>query len=56
MSLASTLPRRKTLGRVFVFHLPVSAEQLGYQSDAAFCRAFKRVFGASPGSVRRTGI
>ncbi len=26
---------------------------LGYQSEAAFCRAFKRTFGKPPGSVRR---
>ena len=26
---------------------------LGYQSEAAFCRAFKRVFGMPPGHVRR---
>ncbi|MFT5287015.1 MAG: AraC-like DNA-binding protein [Planctomycetota bacterium] len=32
--------------------LTVLAERLGYQSEAAFCRAFKRVFGVSPGSVR----
>ena len=32
--------------------LAVLAEQLGYQSEAAFCRAFKRVFGVPPGSVR----
>ncbi|MEW8505376.1 MAG: AraC family transcriptional regulator [Candidatus Thiodiazotropha sp.] len=29
-------------------------DQLGYQSEAAFSRAFKREFGVSPGSVRRT--
>ena len=29
------------------------AEQVGYQSEAAFCRAFKQVFGQSPGAVRR---
>jgi AraC-like DNA-binding protein len=29
------------------------AEKLGYQSEAAFSRAFKRVFGIAPGSVRR---
>ena len=29
------------------------AEQLGYQSEAAFSRAFKRHTGFSPGSVRR---
>ncbi len=34
--------------------LSVLAERLGYQSEAAFCRAFKRVFGVSPGSVRHT--
>ncbi len=33
--------------------LSVVAEHLGYQSEAAFCRAFKRVFGVPPGSVRR---
>ena len=34
--------------------LSVLAERLGYQSEVAFCRAFKRVFGVSPGSVRHT--
>jgi AraC-like DNA-binding protein len=29
------------------------ASRLGYQSEAAFCRAFKRVFGVPTGSVRR---
>jgi len=29
------------------------AERLGYQSEAAFSRAFKRCIGVSPGSVRR---
>ncbi len=29
------------------------AERFGYRSEAAFCRAFKREFGASPGSDRR---
>lgn len=29
------------------------AEQMGYQSEAAFCRAFKRTFKQSPGGVRR---
>lgn len=29
------------------------AERLGYQSEAAFSRAFKRVFGMTPGQVRR---
>jgi AraC-like DNA-binding protein len=28
------------------------ADRLGYQSEAAFCRAFKREFGVTPGSVR----
>jgi len=31
------------------------ASRLGYQSEAAFSRAFKRVIGVSPGAVRRTG-
>ncbi len=34
--------------------LLVIAERLGYQSEAAFCRAFKRVFGMPPGSVRHS--
>jgi len=29
------------------------AERYGYRSEAAFCRAFKREFGVSPGSDRR---
>ncbi|HMW02668.1 MAG TPA: AraC family transcriptional regulator [Acidobacteriota bacterium] len=35
--------------------MPLSdvAERLGYQSEAAFSRAFKRVMGNSPGAVRR---
>jgi AraC-like DNA-binding protein len=31
------------------------ARRAGYQSEAAFGRAFKQTFGASPGSVRRAG-
>ena len=31
------------------------ADQLGYRSEAAFSRAFKRVIGISPGAVRRSG-
>ena len=30
------------------------AEQFGYQSEAAFSRAFKRVFGVPPGRLRRS--
>lgn len=33
--------------------LGVVAERFGYRSEAAFCRAFKREFGTSPGSDRR---
>ncbi len=33
--------------------LSVLADRLGYQSEAAFCRAFKRVCGVPPGSIRR---
>jgi AraC-like DNA-binding protein len=31
------------------------ADRLGYRSEAAFARAFKRVIGSSPGAVRRAG-
>lgn len=31
------------------------ALRLGYQSEAAFSRAFKRFIGVSPGAVRRSG-
>ncbi|MEW8028262.1 MAG: AraC family transcriptional regulator [Candidatus Thiodiazotropha sp.] len=34
--------------------LSVLADRLGYQSEAAFCRAFKREFGVSPGSLRHS--
>ncbi len=34
--------------------LAVLAGRLGYKSEAAFCRAFKRVVGVPPGSVRRS--
>ena len=30
------------------------ANRLGYRSEAAFARAFKRVIGAPPGAVRAT--
>ncbi|GGV20611.1 AraC family transcriptional regulator [Actinomadura cremea] len=32
--------------------LTAVARRFGYHSEAAFCRAFKRTFGVSPGSVR----
>lgn len=32
--------------------LGILAEELGYNSEAAFCRAFKRIMGVSPGSIR----
>jgi AraC-like DNA-binding protein len=34
--------------------LSLLAERLGYQSEAAFCRAFKREFGVSPSNVRKS--
>jgi len=34
----------------------VLADRLRYQSEAAFWRVFKREFGISPGSLRRTGV
>ncbi len=38
-------------------NVPLSelADRLGYQSEAAFSRAFKRFIGVSPGAVRRHG-
>ncbi len=36
--------------------LAVLADRLGYQSEAAFCRTFKRVFGEPPGSFRQSSI
>jgi AraC-like DNA-binding protein len=33
----------------------VIANDLGYQSEAAFCRAFKRFFDVTPGSLRNQG-
>ncbi|MFZ0470520.1 MAG: helix-turn-helix domain-containing protein, partial [Thiogranum sp.] len=35
--------------------LAVLADRFGYQSEAAFSRAFKREFDVSPGSVRSLG-
>jgi len=32
------------------------AIRLGYQSEAAFSRAFKRIIGISPGAARRSGV
>ncbi len=32
------------------------AERLGYRSEAAFCRAFKRVVAVPPGTIRRRSI
>ncbi|GAA3167706.1 helix-turn-helix domain-containing protein [Nonomuraea salmonea] len=32
--------------------LSAVAHRFGYRSETAFCRAFKRAFGVSPGSVR----
>lgn len=32
------------------------AARLGYRSEAAFARAFKRVTGEPPGAVRRRGV
>jgi AraC-like DNA-binding protein len=32
------------------------AARLGYRSEAAFARAFKRVMGVPPGAVRRRAV
>lgn len=31
------------------------AQRVGYESDAAFSKAFKRIVGLTPGEYRRTG-
>ena len=31
------------------------ANRLGYRSEAAFARAFKRVIGVAPGAIKREG-
>ena len=36
--------------------LALLAEKSGYQSEAAFSRAFKRVFGVTPGAVRKQAL
>ena len=46
MRLARTHLREKSES------LATLAHQVGYQSEAAFCRAFKREFGVPPGSLR----
>jgi AraC-like DNA-binding protein len=47
MAMAGLQERRESVG--------VVAERLGYQSEAAFSRAFKRHTGVSPGAARRSG-
>jgi transcriptional regulator GlxA family with amidase domain len=49
MQLAHTYLREST------DPLSAVAGRFGYQSEAAFCRAFKRTFGVPPGSVRHLG-
>ena len=36
--------------------LGILSEELGYNSEAAFCRAFKRIIGVSPGGIQETII
>ena len=51
-------PTENARTRLIEERVPVGllAEQLGYSSEAAFSRAFKRVVGASPGTVRNQGF
>lgn len=46
------LARQKLLDNAIP--IAVVAEQFGYHSEAAFSRAFKRIIGVSPGSIRQT--
>jgi AraC-like DNA-binding protein len=50
MLLAANLLRRSNapLARI--------AEDVGYQTDAAFCRAFRRIYGSPPASWRRSQL
>jgi len=50
MHLAATWLRDDGVG------LGELAGRLGYRSEAAFSRAFKRVVGTSPGTVRRRSL
>jgi AraC-like DNA-binding protein len=50
MNLALTLLREQDVG------IAETASKLGYQSEAAFSRAFKRYIGIAPGSVRKTSV
>jgi AraC-like DNA-binding protein len=45
VAVAALKDERATVGEL--------ADRLGYRSEAAFSRAFKRVIGTSPGAVRR---
>lgn len=47
VALTSLKEERATLGELAI--------RLGYQSEAAFSRAFKRFMGVSPGAIRRSG-
>jgi len=47
MALASNLLRRSALSMMHI------ALEVGYETDAAFSRAFRREFGMPPGSWRR---
>jgi AraC-like DNA-binding protein len=46
VALGALTEERVTIGEL--------ARRLGYRSEAAFARAFKRVVGVAPGAVRRT--
>jgi AraC-like DNA-binding protein len=53
-------PTRRSVGRIAAAQTGFIAEtssalarRLGYQSEAAFSRAFKRMMGVSPASIRR---
>ena len=47
LALSALQEERATVGEL--------ADRLGYQSEAAFSRAFKRIIGVSPGAIRRNG-
>ena len=54
MSYVTTWRMQKARGLLMYRNVPIKevAEQVGYSSTASFSRAYKRVFGATPGTLQ----